>query len=104
MKRKDIIDLLKSAGQLMDAYEKADVMNHDTGELIGTIHKGDIRGMQTALCFCVHLLDGGYRQTNPVKLINLMLDFHACATLGIDPNGCQGTEYRYAGEADVEEG
>lgn len=100
MKRKNIIDLLENAVQLMDAYKKAYIKNHDTGELIETIPEGDIRGMQTALCLCKHLLDGSYQQASPIKLVNTMISYHAAATLGVDPAGYQGTEYHDAGEAD----
>ena len=102
MKRKDIIDLLESAGQLMDAYDGAEVKDRETGEPVGTVTGDEIRGMQTGLAFCKHLLDGSYRETNPARLASLMILFHGGGKYGLDPydreKGCD------AGEADVEEG
>lgn len=102
MKRKEIIDLLESAGQLMDAYEEAKIKDRETGEIIGAVTSDEIRGMQTGLAFCKHLLDGSYLTKNPARLADLMILFHGSVKFDLDPYDHDNC--RDAGEADVEEG
>ena len=85
MKRKDIIDLLESAGRLMDEYDRAEVKDRETGEPVGTVTGDEIRGMQTGLAFCKHLLDGSYRATSPARLASLMILFHGSVKFDLDP-------------------
>ena len=102
MKRKEIIDLLERAGQLMDAYDGAVVKDLETGEPVGAVTGDEIRGMQTGLAFCKHLLDGSYLTKNPARLANLMILFHGSVKQDLDPY--DRDERSHAGEADVEEG
>lgn len=102
MKRKEIIDLLESADQLMDAYEEAKTKDRETGEIVGAVTGDEIRGMQTGLAFCKHLLDGSYLTKDPARLADLMILLHGSVKYDLDPY--DRDERSDAGEADVEEG
>lgn len=102
MKRKEIIDLLESAGQLMDDYDRAEIKDRETGEPVGAVTGDEICAMQTGLAFCKHLLDGSYRATSPAKFASLMILFHGAVKYDLNPSDHDNC--RDAGEADVEEG
>lgn len=89
MKRSEIIGLIDMAGQLMDAFDGAEVKNRDTKESIGTIPEGDIRGMQTALAFCKHMLVGSYVPDNPITLASKMIAYHGALKFGLDADNCE---------------
>lgn len=84
MKRSEIIDLLKQTISIMDGADGAVFKDKRTLKTVGTIPKGDIDGMQTALVFCEHLLDGSYEESNPLRLITAMLDIHGACKFGLD--------------------
>ena len=87
MKRSQIIDLLKKTIKAMDCISETMVQDRKTGETIGTIPKGDIEGMQTALTFVTHLLEGDYEEDNPIEFMSDMLYFHGALLLDLDEDG-----------------
>lgn len=83
MKRKDIIQLIRDASRLLDGVDCAKIKDKETGETVGTIPKGDFSGMQTALIFCAHMLEGAYDPSSPLSLISDMTDLHGAVKFGI---------------------
>lgn len=90
MKRSKIVSMIETAGQIMDAFDGAEVKNRDTKETIGTIPEGDIRGMQTALAFCKHILIGTYEPDGPADLANKMIMYHSAVKFDLDADDCDG--------------
>ena len=93
MKRSEIIGLLNETGQLMDVFERVETKDEETGEVIGTISKDAIHGMQVAMLCCTRLLDGTKPVRNPMALANRMIGLYTIADLHLDEDGYKGTEY-----------
>lgn len=96
MKRSEIIGLLNDTGQLMDVFEHAEIKKLETNEVIGTISKEAIHGMQVAMFCCLGLLDGTKPQRTPLALARKMINLYASASFHLDEEGYEGTEYHVA--------
>lgn len=96
MKRSEIIGLLNEKGQLMDVFEYAEIKKQKTDEVIGTISKEAIHGMQVAMFCCLGLLDGTKPQRTPLALASKMINLYASTSFHLDEEGYEGTEYRVA--------
>lgn len=55
MKRSEIIGLVNETGQLMDVFDYAEIKKLETNEVIGTVSKDAIHGMQVAMLCCIGL-------------------------------------------------
>lgn len=101
MKRSEIIGLLNEAGQLMDLFESVETKNEKTGEVVGTISKDVIHGMQVAMFCCARLLDGTRPVCNPMALASRIIRLYTVADLHLDEDGYKGTEYHAANGDDA---
>ena len=93
MKRSEIIGLLNETGQLMDLFEHVETKNADTDEVIGTVSKDAIHGMQVAMLCCIGLLDGTKPQRTPLALAGKMINLYASTSFHLDEEGYEGTEH-----------
>lgn len=96
MKRSEIIGLLNETAQLMDSVEHVETKNTDTDEVIGTVSKDAIHGMQVAMLCCIWLLDGTKPQRNPLALAIKMINLYAVTAMHLDEDSYEGTEYHVA--------
>lgn len=83
MKRKDIIKTIRVASRVLDCMDGAVIKDKKTGETVGTIPKDAFEGMQTALIFCAHMLEGAYDPSSALSLISDMTDLHGAVKFGI---------------------
>ena len=81
MKRSQIIRLLEQTGNMMDHVGGADIKRAETGEVVATITEDVINGMQTAICVCMHLLDGKLDIDDPVEVMSKIIRLYSSAVL-----------------------
>ena len=104
MKRKEMAALINSAGQLMDTFSHCDIENQETGEIVGTITRDTIRGMQTAMCVCMKLISGDVDMRNPLTLANEILNLYAVGAFHLNPEGYAETYFKLDDDKEGEEG
>ena len=92
MKRSEIVSMIDEAGKMMDLFAGAEIRDRKTGEVKGDIPEGDIRGMQTALCFVKFILEGKYEPKNPSHLASDLVMYHGAVINDLEPGDEDGTD------------
>ena len=65
MKRKEIVDLLEATGQVMEFFDVTEVTKND--EVLFSVSKDVINGMQTAIYVCKQLVSAYKRNITVVR-------------------------------------
>lgn len=66
MRRKEIVDLLEATGQVMEFFDVTEVKKND--EILFSVSKDVINGMQTAIYVCKQLVSGDVETNSPLEL------------------------------------
>lgn len=82
MKRKEIAELLEETGQIMEFFDVTEVKDIKNDEILLSVSKDVINGMQTAIYMCKKVVSGAEEIKSPVQLAAKIISLYAACKSG----------------------
>lgn len=82
MKRKEIAELLEETGQIMEFFDVTEAKDIKNDEILLSVNKDVINGMQTAIYMCKQVVSGAEEIKSPVRLAAKIISLYAACKSG----------------------
>ena len=77
MRRKEIAELLEDTGQIMEFFDVTEVKNAENDEMLFSVSKDVINGMQPAIYVCKLVVSGDVETKSPLNLATKIISLYA---------------------------